>query len=675
MSQEFVDDVDAPALTVDCPYDPNNMPEAYIGKYYPISGATGFDKITGNSRIDVSVDYNYTSGYPVNVPVENNKFFVERQGIYRIKYTAIDGFNNSVSKYYYVHAGKDIAELSISVTDKHENVDLGDMFAYSDPLINGGSGDKNVRVILSSGDQSFDITEDRSMYIKELGNWSVKYIVSDYAGATVEYSYLLNIRVTNRKYIYDTPVFSNFLIGDMPFVLPELYCYEYSTGVSQKELCNVYVNYNGSSHSYSSGTQINLSVNKNKDEMTFVYYKDNNQLDPIIRPVLKLGNASSLLDVKSYFFGAEDNISSDSQGIKLKGNKDNDSISFTYINNLLKNNVSLQIGNIYESYQALSNFKKIVLTLTDKESNSLSINMSFSTAGIELSSNGNSTSIPFSFNISSNIYFDLEYDGALSRMIFTTNKGAKYYLNIFNYDSGEAFNGFKSYELTLDMTISGVSANNGIRINKLCGVSLNKTTDDVNPFIAGETVKNITASSGTAFTLSQAFTSDLFAPFTKGKVSVLSPSGTMVRTTDDVLLNSVTCDRDYTFVLTEFGEYSVIYVVEETSWVWNKNYSVTYKLNAIDDTAPMIKLANEFADTYHVGDIVYIPGIIVLDNKDSTNQINVEVHVFTPGDIEFAVSINGGFRVNEVGRYRIYITAKDSAGNVGALTRSINVIA
>ena len=84
------------------------------------------------------------------------------------------------------------------------------------------------------------------------------------------------------------------------------------------------------------------------------------------------------------------------------------------------------------------------------------------------------------------------------------------------------------------------------------------------------------------------------------------------------------------------------------------------KYEVIDMQAPTVDA--DVISGVKCGQTVEVKNIVVSDNVTSTDNINVTINVLDPAN-KVTTGNNNSFIVKYIGKYTVYVTARDEAGN------------
>ena len=448
----FSDD-DSPIITVNTHYE--KMPEGVVGRAYALPTATAYDDYSGNLIPDVSVYYNYSSAYPVSVSVLNGAFVPEKAGYYALVYSVKDYSGNESEEVYVMHAGGDISPIRfVTLPDIGSQVKLGYPIDFGGAEVSGGSGDKNIKITAAYDGETFDVTD--GFRFEKAGEWTVTYTATDYVGNTEKESVTVTAVASDEPLFNESVSLAPVFIEGSEYLLPELYCDDYSSGKQEKKLCSVKVEYkNGETATYKSGDTF-IPVAKNSgDKVKITYYcgkeEYNNGTTEVA--VLKIRDDQEI-NCSEYFYGngfitsyVDDNGNEFEKGVLIAVERAAAEVRWTFANAQVADAFLVE----FTTFAKLTKFSGIKVTLKDSMNPAIS-----ATLNITLTSTGTTIA---------NGDFALDLKTVLTSGVEGVRvgyKNSKFSFNktnvpISKYDNGETFNGFPSGKVYFDFAIENAS--------------------------------------------------------------------------------------------------------------------------------------------------------------------------------------------------------------------------
>ena len=167
---------------------------------------------------------------------------------------------------------------------------------------------------------------------------------------------------------------------------------------------------------------------------------------------------------------------------------------------------------------------------------------------------------------------------------------------------------------------------------------------------------------------------DVLDPEVTFSVSVTDPAGKAVTSSDGILLENVSPDREYVFTAEEYGQYQINYTAEDTFNA--KPYTFGYAVTVEDREPPAVEFKSEFPAEIRKGEVIVIPDFTVSDNVTAAENLVVNKYILTSGGVLVPLSSDSNsFRPTKEGVYQIRIVVTDEAGNVTLIRRNVTVTA
>ena len=178
---------------------------------------------------------------------------------------------------------------------------------------------------------------------------------------------------------------------------------------------------------------------------------------------------------------------------------------------------------------------------------------------------------------------------------------------------------------------------------------------------------------GSEIVIPKAICRDVFNPNSAVSVSVRDVNGNTVTSKDGVLLNKVSCDREYTIKLSTVGTYTISYTTKELGWNENNEKDSAVLIRVIDNVAPTASISSNPVKTVKRGEVISMPSITATDNISAPEKLNIIKMVETPGGRMVLIDATDKFIPMYVGEYRFIIFVEDEAGNFVMLRFNVAV--
>ena len=659
LKSTVVVDKEAPEINVDNGYD--EMPEAIIGKAYPVPSATAKDDVSGVCDVSVGVYYNYASSSPVAVTAENGKFTPERQGIYSIVYTAKDRSGNTAREILNVHAGNEVEQLKAEVPNENElSVKAGLKYIVNAPIITGGSGNKVWSATAKCGKTELDATDG---FIPETaGVWRITYSVNDYAGSEVSVKYDMEVKANDVPVLPENIPVPSVMISGSEYTFPEIFGKDYSSGKREDKLAEVVItNIDGEEiAAFRSGEK--FAYDKS-GEIFAVYKCGDAESEKVLITVVDPWRADigDRLNFGEFFVGEGFSTEVDDDGVWITADREGD-ITWRFSNAQIADGVSVVFA------PDLSNigYSGIGITFIDGENpfNKFTIRFDDVKTKTNVSVGGNTFAFSKLFSSEIDNRFKVSFSGGKLFVDGTT-------INVNVNDFGEQFGGFTGEKVYVDFTTYNTKVGGRYRIASMTGFSFNSYPyDNGKPVFSYKGNYGGTYERNSTYTVCAAVAMDSLCPDVSATVTVRNPNGDIVTDISGVYLDNVDASKEYKIRLTEFGQYRVLYKAEELNWSGNSATS-SVVVNVLDTVAPEITISSP-KTAAKVGDIVVVPKIIVSDDNSSAENITVTKFVVSP-DGKLSQVFGNSFRCDSVGTYEVRIIASDEIGNTSFVRYTVEV--
>ena len=655
-----------PVIDIDSEYE--TMPEAKLGGAYTIPKATAIDDYSGICDVDVSVWYNYATSNAILVDVADGAFVANRKGYYAIVYTATDRYGNQAQEVLSVHAGNEIPEIQLEpLFAPVESAILGEWLTLpNDFAITGGSGNKNVTITVSNGTDVYEVEGD-GFRPETIGDWTVLYTATDYVGGMGTYTYSFKTELPTQPILVDSIALPQIFISAQPYAIPEIYANDYRSGALKRELCEVEVTDATGTNTYKAGGTFNPTVNENGDKVSVLFKVDGVTLKSFEIPTILAWvreDGSTRLQEQNYFYGEGFTTEKTGEGLKIIAEQEN--ATWTFANVLVSQ--GLNIALIAES--GATNYDGYEMTLTDAENSENAIR-------IKVAKNGNKAFFNvFGSDIDWEIYCNLNEEkleiGFEDNCFLVNGTPSKVEKTI----SGEAFEGFASSKVFASVKMIDAEAGAAYKVVSINGNPFTgKTRDQVSPNVTIFGDYGGTYALNSEYVVNAAVASDVLSPNVNFTMSVMTPSGSVAKDVNGKELRAVDPSIAYTILLSEYGQYTVMYeAAEDSTFAPRPNpYNFLVGINVVDMEAPEITFDGQFQTSAKVGDVLVIPDFTVSDNLSAVEDIIVAKYVSNPYG-GFIKLINGNsIKVAHAGIYEFRIIAIDAIGNVKMIQAYVTV--
>ncbi len=661
-SDKLIDSV-APEITVDTPY--SVAPVAKVGVKYPLHDATAKDDYSGSCNVERQIWYNYNSLNTVTVAEQEGCFIPDREGLYAVVYTASDKAGNKAQKTVWIRAQNEVVPVRLNLTGTYETqTSVGKPITLAAYEAEGGSGKIDISCEVTLNGKTIDCTN--GFRPRETGRYTVKYTARDYIGQSAEQEYEIEVSPNSEPVFIDEPVLPKYYISGSEYTVPELYGYDYSGGSEKiiKAAVSV-IDANGTAPRSVEGKFTPLVIN-NGDQITLLFKVGETQISRNVTAVksFEADGGRMRLQMQNYFVTTNAAVTANDESITVTSNGEENSY-FDFANALLAEGVSLRLNALPRQ----SSFDGIEVTFTDSLDQSQAVSVRIMQNGaaayMELGDMRTDLSAGFRSSSASNA-FSVTY--SQNRIVLNTASA-----DVKNYDDGREFHGFGSGFVYLTVSFMNAQADSAIDVTDVNDQPVsNAATDRIKPKITLIGNYGGVATLNSTLTVPRALAGDVLDPNVTLTLTVSDRSGKAVMASDGTALQSISADREYTFVASDYGQYSVSYTAYDT--FNGRDYTFSYVINVEDREKPVVAFASEIVKTIKLGELIVIPDFTATDNVTASENLIIAKYICTPtGKLILLPEQSNAFRPSSAGVYEVRITVTDEAGNMSLIRLSVTV--
>lgn len=651
LTKETIIDNTPPEITLDFPYV--TAPKAKVGSTYPVFKGTAIDKEDGECKLTTKVYYGNNDKYQTIVPIVDNRFNIDYEGLYTIVYESKDRSGNVASKKVLVSTD-DVKEITVLPKGElKKEGKLGEIYNFPELEFTGGTGQikGNFKVYK---DEKLYASEATSFIPKELGTYKITYLAKDVIGQEKEYSYSFEATANDGAVLYNDITFPKYYISGSLYYLPEANCVDYSSGKGEEVLMDVTIDNGIFSYDTKSGSPFIPKIESSQEDLIITYKYKNVSFEKkvkTIRPTVFKGGLERF-DIANYLI--KDNFSldvGDTEIICYVNQKGNASLAF--VNSILAENSSIQ----FATYAEKANYQGLAITFKDSlnENEAVTITIQENALGnLDFKIDNRSYPTAYSFKSNDNLTF------SYSNNYFSFNGAG---ILAKKYDNGSTFEGFSSKKVYLEATLLKAKTNSAIKLTKIDNQSMAYSSSDyAEPriLIHGDYggIKNF----NDIVYINKVEASDVLDPNCSISVAVTKPDQSYAYDTNGMLLKDVPANQEYSLKLEEFGQYIVSYTATDSS---DNKANFFFAYNVEDVTAPTIELLSEVPSEIKVGEYFKVPSFKVTDEKEE--DVIVSIFIETSNGEIIYLGTHNAFKPKNEGNYKMRIRAMDKAGNVSYL--------
>ena len=661
---DYCDTVD-PVITVDC--DEKNLTQGGAGYSYPVFEATAFDDYDGDLPVSVRAFYNYHSNNRFEIGIEDGRFETLRAGLYTLEYTATDRSGNDVVSTIDLSVANTSAPINLEVSAPQGDLYAGEIVELQEAKISGGVGELllTCRAVNDESGEIFDL-ENNSFRPLISGTYTVEYSVNDYIGQVKTASYKIEIKENVDPVFMSNAVLPKYFVENSPYILPSLNAVDLLNGNN----VNAEITVNDGNGEKTLAGEIYYPKADRNGQAVITYTAvtstgGNRAVYPI--PVISGARNGTTVDLGKYFYSDTLDIVAEESGYKFIASDESvPNAGFDYILPLYADglNVSFFVA------EDANDFDSLTIILTDVVDRTKTVRFTFEKAlnSSVLKINGETVSESASgFN---GTLFQLVY----SNSAYTITDGTNILGTVSTYENATPFNGFESGRVYLSMQMENIVSDSAFCITTINGQRFNSsiTTDTVRPAMFVEHEPDVRGYIGQSVSLAKALAIDVLDPYVNSYLTVLDVNGDIVCAEDGTYLNRVAAVKEYSFTVNQYGNYTIVYQAFGSD---GRKTEASYSIAVYDDTAPELVLNGTVPSSAKVDERVTLPSATATDNIDE--EVEVHVYVASPSQVLIVAGKdedgNFSFTPDRKGNYAVRYVAVDTAGNIAALTYSLNV--
>lgn len=311
--------------------------------------------------------------------------------------------------------------------------------------------------------------------------------------------------------------------------------------------------------------------------------------------------------------------------------------------------------------------ESLTLTMTDSVDTACSLKTRFSrisdtAVGLKVNDAARTYMIPGNLHTAADTNFTVIY----SEESHSLSDSMNYTVIVDKCADGNSFNGFASNAVRISLTVTGKTGATfslkSINRQRFGSAFVN---DNVAPSVYVPMALTKALYNSTV-TLPKASAYDVLANDASLTVTVKSPSGEVVKTTDGTLLDGVDGTKEYKIKLTEYGAYRIQYIASDGV---NATRSIGYQIAVADTGAPTLKLSDPLPSFLKVGETVSLPAVEISDNVSDAEACTCWITVKHPcGKI---TAERDSFVPETEGHYEITYSCYDEQGNLCRLQTTV----
>ncbi len=661
------EDKEGPVITLDADSD---FPAGAIGYSYPVPSATAFDEISGESKVETKVIYNYANpDSSVDIAIVDGRFQMDKPGVYSIVYTAKDYAGNIGKLVKSVSVMEKIDAPDFDLPTHQSEAAVGSYLKLDDATnLHNGCGDLTQKIYVKHGDSEEEVTD--GVRLLEMTPYTITYEVTDMIGEVSKKSYTVNVVDGKLPILENEITYPRYLISSGGYYIPESYAYYYDSNTLKHEYPTIQITDASGSIDYKPGElyRPNITAANDKVKIKTVYNGTVLQEDEIqgILPYGTKDNANAL-NLSNYFLGSGYDKSLEKNGMRIITEGETATIEFA--NALMTANASLTLSDV-QSMKAGSSIKVTFIDSLDK-SKAISAVISYSGIATYLEVSGTKKQLfNNDFNTAASSYALIYENGNISIGDVS--------LPVLAYDDGTSFAGFSSERVYASISISGENGSSFLFESVSQYVFSSDTIRDrIAPVIQAGDDLGGTEKYGSIYTIAPAYSFDVISPLVSFSMSVTAPDGNPAKDINGVELSDVDPRQSYSLALDQYGEYYFTLIsCEDSGFATKANQAmVTYLVRVYDDKCPNLSWTSTLPSTAKVGDSVRFPTFLASDEVTSDEDLIIVKSIINPNGrtVHWYDDSYDGIVFKYAGVYTFRVTAFDEAGNCISISQTVTV--
>lgn len=650
-ADEFVD-TDGPKITLDASFE--QMPNAAVGKSYPIPAASARDTYTGFA--DVSIVVRLTDGTDAGrtTTIQDGVFTPDVAGTYCIEYTATDGNGNLSHLSQTVVALSDPPAPVITLAETPPSAVMVGTVLYPATYQVCSSGDfATVTISASLNGRDCEIAD--GLRLTETGICEITYTATDYIGLQSVSSYQVEVLVNDAPFFPDEPQLPLFFLSGCSYQLSDFYALDYRSGSEVRKPASLTVTLGENSFPLSAGDVWTPTVELDGAIARLCYTCEGVTLTREVPVVLGSyqDNGRDHLRLKNYIRGTHLTVESSASYMTLTAEAPDS--RWIFANRLLAEGTGL----VFSIAPETSDFDTVSVMLIDANdtSHSVSLTLYKSNGQLLLLCGGETVVVSDSFDAETTLSLIYKTDRTLlvNGRSFELTVGA----------DGTPFQGFSDW-IYLSMVWDQAAPGSQIRLYSVDNQPMgNLAFDRIPPRVVlpGDLCRLFTL--GDIVTLPAAQVSDVLDANVQCTMSVVDNSGAFVTALDGTLLKDVDPTRSYDLLLSSPGSYKITYKATEANRC-SPNFGLDTRILQVEDTvAPVITLHHRLPASVKVGSTLILPDVTVSDDQTAPEAIRLFRYVVSPDGLLIQLPDDSNSVVASIpGVYEIRLVAYDEFGNI-----------
>lgn len=647
LSEQYISDSIAPSIDVKLPS--GNVPTAKVGGNYKVFDYIVTDNLSKVVYTNVTVKHSGGKQYDID---QNNCFKPNVNGTYTITYTARDAFGNETVKTVNVEASRNVPTIELDVDQTEINATYGQTITLPQATYSGGSGGLTLAVTVACGTETIPVEYGRFVATGKGEDYTITYVATDYVGQSVKKTVSVHAPRVDKP-LFDTSdvvLPPSFVHGDA-YVFDKYYATYYSADFAPEQIVATITvtDGKGTTTIAADGKYIPEYNNGNPATVQFTFVSKDGKTETATMqvPVVKSINGRGYLE--KYFVTTNATVSTDSKTMVFTADDPDQQLSFAFIRPIHARQLTLRfvVDNIGDG--------SIVVTLADKYDSASKVRFAFRKVGVRYlcSVNGGEER---TVNLDGDGYLQLYYQAATRTVSDGLNVD---FATLDTNMDGEPFDGFASgyAYMSVESTAQavGICTINNQTINNV-RLDIERPYIYVNGSFEGRLPAN------TTITIPSAEAYDVLNAI--GQVTV-----SIVLNGKEKILDAAATDKEQSIKLTAYGNYVVVYRVEDASGQYAEQ---EFYFTVYDDGKPSLTFDKTLQIRAPQGSTITLPKYTVSDNEGADN-VTVLVMVTRPDGMQDVVT-DGKYTFSQAGWYTVVYFAIDQNNNCVSYMFEIQIV-
>lgn len=607
----------------------NNLPNAEVGRNYPVPSAKALDVFDGECGVSVSVRMKGGESEPAT-----DYFIPAAAGDFEIVYVAQDAAGNTAEKILAFSAVPQIPDITASFGRPVGNFTVGEEFVFPEISLSGGSGK-----IKYEYDIYFNgvLCDSASFTAYEEGKLEYRIFAADYLSEEPVEIVLTIDAVAAEKPIVRIEGIPDAVLAGSTVILPDFESVIYKGGAKEAPR-SIYVNSRKLDETRS------FEAKGDEETLTVAYVTGLGENQVVENYIIKVISPKNYAD----YFINEDNVKKEltAEGTKFSFSEDATikmpfkiaSEGFYTNLNVVGDNHGFEKLTVYlEDFYDKNN--AIALTFTDYNENLCNLSVNFSETVYRMRGSLSNENQKLSFHYS---------DCAVR------DEGGNFVAPITSNLKGTDFTGFESGLIRVRYVFSGVNRMSEVNFFQVGNQTFTKFSNTVAigpQIIYSEEISSGEISFGSRMVVPAARAQAVISDQSTVNVSVTAPDGS-------VLVNKGSCLENRTFTAGQYGTYKIVYEA-----VHSGNFSTkeTFNITSSDFEAPQIAVKS-FKTNYACGESLKVPNAIVYDSRDPSPTLKI---YFVDGSMKYREVQSGEkVKLEQTGTFALVFYAFDADYNI-----------